>query len=192
MTRIVVDGVPRPMHNSKGRLIHPTEEGIRNFWRWFGQSRAVDAAGRPLVLYHGASQAFSRFDSAKTRFAEDKGAFFFTDCRGTAEAYAQESPAGVVMDVYLSVRALELDTQGGTAIEEWDSAASDIRNRADMNGHDGVIIRAADGEGLYVAFHAGQVKSASLNNGRFDPRNPAIDDMAPHAAMLVSEEGLAP
>lgn len=192
MTTIIVDGIERPMHNSEGRLIHPTEEGIRNFWRWFGQSRAIDTAGRPLVLYHGASQAFSCFDASKTRFAEDKGAFFFTDCRGTADAYAQESPSGVVMDVYLSVRALELDTQGATAIEEWDCSATDIRNRAELKGHDGVIIRAADGEGLYVAFHAVQVKSASLNNGRFDPRNPAIDDVVRHAAKLVSEEGFMP
>lgn len=48
-----IDGVLRPAHNSTGKLIHPDENGIVNFWRWFGDSECVDGAGRPLVLYHG-------------------------------------------------------------------------------------------------------------------------------------------
>ncbi len=54
MDAIEVDGALRPIHNSAGRLIHPDEEGIRNFWRWFGDSQAIDDHGRPLVLYHGS------------------------------------------------------------------------------------------------------------------------------------------
>lgn len=46
---IEVDGVQRPTRNSAGQPIHHTEEGIRNFWRWFGSSRVVDDQGRPLV-----------------------------------------------------------------------------------------------------------------------------------------------
>jgi len=38
---IEVDGVQRPTRNSNGQPIHPTEEGIRNFWRWFSGSRAL-------------------------------------------------------------------------------------------------------------------------------------------------------
>jgi|GEM_PF-4079145 len=33
--RITVDGIDRPAKNSEGKTIHPTESGIRNFWRWF-------------------------------------------------------------------------------------------------------------------------------------------------------------
>lgn len=50
---IEVDGVQRPRMNSEGRPIHPSEDGIRNFWRWFGDSKVVDAEGRPLVAYRG-------------------------------------------------------------------------------------------------------------------------------------------
>jgi hypothetical protein len=62
---IEVDGVQRPTRNSEGQPIHPTEEGIRNFWRWFGSSRVVDEQGRPLVVYHGtsASKAIDSFDT---------------------------------------------------------------------------------------------------------------------------------
>lgn len=49
---IDVDGQLRPTLNSEGNPIHASEEGIRNFWRWFKDSAAVDAEGRPLVLYH--------------------------------------------------------------------------------------------------------------------------------------------
>lgn len=31
---IDVDGVERPAQNSNGKPIHPTDDGIRNFWRW--------------------------------------------------------------------------------------------------------------------------------------------------------------
>lgn len=52
---INVDGVQRPTTNSEGRPIHPTEEGVKNFWRWFGGSKIVDADGKPRVMYHGTS-----------------------------------------------------------------------------------------------------------------------------------------
>ncbi len=52
---INIDGIDRPTRNSEGKLIHPTEEGIRNFWKWFGESEVADEQGRPLVVYHGSS-----------------------------------------------------------------------------------------------------------------------------------------
>ena len=55
---ILVDGKERPRANSNGRPIHPTEEGTRAFWQWFGDSKAVDEQGRPLVLYHGTGAIF--------------------------------------------------------------------------------------------------------------------------------------
>lgn len=74
-----VDGKKRPATNSDGRPIHATEEGTRNFWRWFDGFRhervvgtdgqggdnggiyqadngvALDGRGRPVVFYHGTS-----------------------------------------------------------------------------------------------------------------------------------------
>ena len=50
---INVDGIDRPTTNSDGKLIHPTEDGIRNFWRWFGDSNNVDDSGQPKVWYRG-------------------------------------------------------------------------------------------------------------------------------------------
>jgi len=58
---IDVDGQERPTRTSSGTLIFPTEEGVRNFWRWFGDSVFVDDQGRPMVMYHGTAADIDEF-----------------------------------------------------------------------------------------------------------------------------------
>ncbi|MBK9496979.1 MAG: hypothetical protein IPO08_21210 [Xanthomonadales bacterium] len=58
---VVIDGIELPTRNGRGRVIHDTPEGIANFCAWFGGSKAVDALGRPLVVYHGTSNDFTAF-----------------------------------------------------------------------------------------------------------------------------------
>ena len=58
---IDIDGQQRPTTNSLGQPIHHTEEGIRNFYQWFGESKAIDRKGRPLVMYHGTHNDISEF-----------------------------------------------------------------------------------------------------------------------------------
>src|SRR5690606_29107474 len=71
---IEMDGAERPTTNSNGQPIAATEEGIRNFWRWFGDSKVVDEQGRPLVVYHGTPESAptvsERFEYAERRAAE--------------------------------------------------------------------------------------------------------------------------
>lgn len=62
-----IDGVPRPTRNSKGQPIHPTEEGVRNFWKWFGDAGLVDDDGFPVPVHHGGGSEFSGI--------QDKGRF---------------------------------------------------------------------------------------------------------------------
>ena len=64
-----------PTTDSQGRLIYsgyegpevfgietrPTMEGLRNFWRWFGDSKVVGSGRRPLVMYHGTSRDITEF-----------------------------------------------------------------------------------------------------------------------------------
>ena len=145
---IEVDGVQRPRMNSEGRPIHPSEDGIRNFWRWFGDSKVVDAQGRPLVVYHGTDAAFDVFDSKKQK--QDRGpGFWFTTDISRAERY------GAVKQAYLSIKKPGRMT-GRT------NAAYDA-------GHDG-----AKDRGVWVAFSPTQIKSATGNNGDFDPDNSDI------------------
>lgn len=91
---IAVDDKEVPTRDSEGRLIYsgfegpevfntptrPTMDGLRNFWNWFGRSKAVDNSKRPLVYYHGTAaditafqpkQAGSVFLTRSPRFAEE-------------------------------------------------------------------------------------------------------------------------
>jgi hypothetical protein len=89
-----VDGVERPALNSNGRTIHPTVEGVRNFWRWFGDSKLVDADGKPLVVYHGTNASITEFKNAK-KGARDPGffgkGFYFTPSEDDALNYADSA-----------------------------------------------------------------------------------------------------
>lgn len=58
---ITIDGVERPTQNSNGQPLAQTEEGLRNFWAWFGDSKVVDAEGRPLVTWHGTTGNIDAF-----------------------------------------------------------------------------------------------------------------------------------
>jgi hypothetical protein len=98
---VTVDGKERTALNSNGKPIHPTVEGVRNFWRWFGDSKVVDAEGRPLVVYHGTPNGgFSVFDVAMAGKTHDsgwigRGIYMTTDQRaayGYANRKRGESP----------------------------------------------------------------------------------------------------
>jgi predicted transcriptional regulator len=152
------------------------------FKRWFGDSKVVDADGKPKVVYHGS--VHGGFDVATTRKA------FFTDRASTANGYADpeaytfgESP--VVQPSYLRMlNPLVVDAKG----EPWmripyegitvstDYLAISARNL----GHDGVIIKnvdddiyEGDGEGtVYITMgKKAQIKSATGNTGEFGETN---------------------
>ncbi|MDR1921156.1 MAG: hypothetical protein LBS31_05345 [Candidatus Adiutrix sp.] len=90
-TSIDVDGVSRPATNSEGRPLHWSEEGVRNFWRWFGDSKMSDEKGRPVLLYHATPNDFEAFDkkmSGSTTGGKDtRGVFFFTTKPQVAEEF---------------------------------------------------------------------------------------------------------
>lgn len=59
---LVVDGVERSTRNSEGMPLSRSEEGVRAFWAWFGDSKVVDEEGRPLVVYHGTGADIEAFN----------------------------------------------------------------------------------------------------------------------------------
>ena len=72
-TEIEIDGKKRSTRNSEGNQIANTVEGIRAFWKYFGNSVVVDEQGRPLVVYHGSTKEFEVFDLNKTNPESDLG-----------------------------------------------------------------------------------------------------------------------
>jgi len=90
---VKVDGRIRPTRDADGNFIHPTEEGIKNFWRWFGDSKTVDDQGRPMVFFHGTNTDFDSFSKEllgdTTGAKSAKKGFFFTNDTETARTYAR-------------------------------------------------------------------------------------------------------
>lgn len=179
-------------------------EAFRN---WFGDSKVVDAEGKPLVVYHGAAEGFDTFDERKIG-DRDPGffgaGFYFTPDEGEAQDYADSAAEAdgegnaTVLPVFVSIQnPFVWDMEAGDGAKatrqallamgierssvRGNSAAlsnPDERHRfaAAMKaaGHDGVIVRDEDGIREVVAFRNTQIKSATDNNGNFDPADPSI------------------
>ena len=80
-----------------------------SFRKWFGESKAVDADGRPVVAYHGTVGEFEQFDPARMGTRTDKGyygrGFYFSDAPWYAGNYAGDvmGEGGAMMPVYLKI-----------------------------------------------------------------------------------------
>lgn len=92
--KIEVDGVMKHRHNSNGVPIHHTDEGIKNFHRWFGDSKVVDQHGRPQVVYHGTNaHAYSKdkeIETFHTNPDSNRGGAFFTSNKELASQYGEK------------------------------------------------------------------------------------------------------
>jgi hypothetical protein len=94
-SKIKVNGVDRSTTNSKGKKIHSTVDGVRNFWKWFGNSKVKDKKGQPIVVYHGTTQVFDKFSKeklgSKNVFADSAHeGFFFAENPQTSENYTTD------------------------------------------------------------------------------------------------------
>lgn len=168
------------------------------FKRWFGDSKVVDADGKPLVVYHGTRAAFTEFSDEARRFTDDgwlgRG-FYFTSEPDIADFYSGGTYGEVgssTMPVYLKLQnPLEFDVTGQgekrgavaralgvdvAGLDATDLAQTLTRALRDA-GYDGVIYTERFGSGSrveYLTLSPEQIKSATGNRGTFDPENPDI------------------
>lgn len=153
------------------------------FKRWFGDSKVVDEAGEPLVVYHGTSARFEQFST-------DSGLVWFTDDRDAAATYSY--PGSRQVEAYLSIKnpARDSDVVAAARVagvdretieDEYSAKLLEIGGVAEVlgqRGFDGAIVSDTSSEGAnditsYVAFRPEQIKSVS-NRGTFDPDDPDI------------------
>lgn len=152
------------------------------FKRWFGDSKVVDEAGKPLVMYHGTRAGdFEAFDPSKTGEGTDFGWFgngaYFTSSPDEATNYAtidekvstSRRPQGSVYPVYLKVENPYITDQSGLSEQE----VKELREE----GHDGIFRKEYLRDELpreIVVFEPSQIKSATGNRGTFDPADDRI------------------
>ena len=197
------------------RTLNQTDKGVtffqsgqRNtespaFKAWFGDSKVVDADGKPLVVYHGttAKEQFAAFDLLKAGARTDTGnlgtGIYMTPQRFIARAYANNKDQNI-MPLYASVKnPLELvydenyiknvidlaDKLGVAEKSKWSGTkqinagfSEEFRKKALEAGYDGIIARATNNSKdivEIVAYNPTQVKSVN-NRGTFDSNDPRI------------------
>ena len=136
------------------------------FKRWFGDSKIVDAEGRPLVVYHGTGADITAFAPEKSA----DGVFHFAIDTAMANRFAvSRASDGVrganVMPVYLAIKNPKRVAFISTIEIE----------AAKAEGHDGLI---AENRGHLVAFEPEQIKSATGNVGTYGQRPVPAEEAA--------------
>lgn len=182
--RLDIDGVQRPTRNSAGQPLARTEEGIRNFWKWFGDSKVVDEAGNPLVVYHGTKSDFSSFEMAGGELG--RGAYFSPseDAAGMFSSRARGGGASV-MPAYLAMK-------NPLVTRDRSVARAMSAKTFEKKGFDGVVFTSLTGDVQYMVRDAGQIKSSTGNRGTFDPTNPDIRYSRGPIEVPNSKDELAP
>lgn len=209
---IDVDGVQRHRLNSEGKPIYPTDDGIRNFWRWIDgtneqrlaratgksgnaagnaglaeRNSAVgmytfDGEGRPRVFYHGSSSDFTAFDldhaDRKDHGWLGRGVYVTSDSEiaGTYANLKRGNSGENIMPMYIALHnPLIADVETKQLFRNRSKQEIDAwTEKAIANGYDGVILEYARGSIEAVAFSNTAVKSATGNNGNFDPNEAPI------------------
>jgi len=156
---LTVDSKTRPRFNSLGLPIHKTDEGVANFWRWFGDSVVVDTAGRPRVVYHGTSKKF-------TTFKLQLGVVWFTTDKHTiASGEAGAQGTSMVMPLYAKI----LHPAG------WKQYDNLLLDQYKGHGLDGAILPSTVGHYDGFVLHPNQLKSI-INKGQFSPTSNNITE----------------
>ena len=162
------------------------------FWRWFGDSRVVDARGQPLVVYHG-----TRLPRGDIRqLAEFRTPTWFTEVENEARAYATDARLRgakgqpVVLSAYLKIVNPYL---AATQDACWYGPASSVAEYADgrwmerlkERGFDGMQCVAPPGNSrnrwaiaagrfrYWTVFSPSQIKGVD-NDGTWDADDPDI------------------
>jgi len=176
---IDVGGVMRPRLNSLGQPIHPTEEGIRNFWKWFGESKTVDEVGRPQVMYHGTTKDIESFVPSKIG-ALGPGSYTTSSAQNAAEYGARYGSGQSVYPLYVR-------SENPFGISDVNRSPEELFNVVDPSGKmkDADVIAELGRRG-FDAVSAGdrfhelsvinpvQIKSAIGNTGAFSLSDPRI------------------
>lgn len=168
------------------------------FKKWFGDSKVVDADGKPLRVFHGTSDDFDSFNlDHKNR--KDTGwlgtGVYLTTSPEIAASYANLKPgyaeknvmplyAKVENPYYASIKDKQrLQIISNKSLSEGRAAADAWTSELKAKGHDGVILRFKESEvnktnasDEIVVFSPSAVKSATGNRGTFDPDSDKITE----------------
>jgi hypothetical protein len=163
---INVDGEMKHRTNSEGNPIHPTDEGIRNFHRWFKGSAVTDEHGRPKVVHHGTTAGdFDTFDPPEGKMG--RGHYFSSE-KSFASKFA--GPHGKVRPFYLKMENPTYNGFSGSGVQMVKSEHRDggIFTKRNTDRY------ASKGTKEYIVHNPNQIKLADGNSGDFSPKSNKI------------------
>lgn len=167
----------------------PMQPGTDKFNRWFDNSKAVDADGRPQVWLHSTTQDFDTFDISKS----SPGAAYGPGIYMTLDKGDTDWARGVghnVMPLFVkmknpldttkplteseaaALRAIGMDwVKAGipTPLTSMERRFGTVGAAAQAAGFDALVHRGPQGQQHLLVFNESQVKSAIGNNGNYDP-----------------------
>lgn len=187
----------------QGELFQRDQVETPEFKRWFGDSKVVDAEGKPLQVYHGTSRALDRFDPKMRGGFGGSIGYWFSSEASAAEHFTQpvrDITAGPnIVPVFLSIKQPKEYAGWQEHVEAVRAANGDsieakyksLRRSLARAGYDGIVIRGSDSDsGIarddWVAFHPEQIKSP-FNRGTFDPDSPKILEQTARGKVRISE-----
>jgi len=167
----------------------PSREKNLSDWHHGAHPLLKDKKGNPKLIYHGTSYDFSKFKKSPT--GEFGPGIYATDLSDEASGYAgTHRGSQKIMPIYMNLRNPFIPKTPG---EFWDRFGGekdeDATHNAMSEGYDGVVFRrpyriwsdktksfidTGKKHTHFVAFSPNQIKSATGNNGNFDPANPDI------------------
>lgn len=147
------------------------------FRSWFGDSKVVDANGKPLVVYHGTRPGN---DITTFNTSENDGVYFTPDPAYagafTENLFSDSGEKGAMYPAYLSAKKpfdVRADSVEGENAQQFLYRGLD-RKALEAEGYDSARLYIGDELDQVMVFNANQIKSATGNNGSFDPANPSI------------------
>lgn len=185
-------------------LIESSTNNSPEFQKWFGHSKVVDRRGDPLVVYHGTSGNFKKFDKEKIGSATNTlvRGFFFTDSEDVARGFGNK-----VIAAYLSIQnPMVIDAENRNVRSVLGANEEGI---ARENGHDGFIVynvidalgavvsiggwSSAKPSTLFVVFDTDQIKITNSN----DKKNFLYENTLYHGTLIdfvpsIKRVGLVP
>lgn len=173
--RILGPAKSEPSMDSSDIRYQRAQQETPAFKNWFGESKVVDAEGKPLTVYHGTDADFTSFKQAKEGYF-GKG-IYLTPNPDTASGYAASSAGGDtrgkggnVMPLYASIKnPMSVVDDGFTilgpievlkklgysedkalalfekAMESKGNLTGELQTKLKLQGYDGIITNNPDG-----------------------------------------------
>lgn len=158
------------------------------FKQWFGDSKVVDADGKPLVVYHGTKANFEEF---RPEFDKLKRGFWFGSSEvasrfSLSEREDAEDSESNVIPVYLKIENPFIYDAQDSGRPKSLSDIYEITSPENPNGYDGIMFVGGQSR-AFVAFSPTQIKSV-FNRGTFDPNDARILFQSDAISTLTGKE----